>query len=82
MTDEEREAVERVENRFRHFNTQGRYWTPAWDYERDQPKTVEAVQLFDGSWHEFDRFVSRGEAGEFYVADFMRRRPLTGGRIK
>ncbi|PZQ63385.1 MAG: hypothetical protein DI570_09335 [Phenylobacterium zucineum] len=62
--------------KLRHFDTQGRFWTPAWDVARKQPMTVEAVQLADGSWHEFPSFVSRREAGELYLADFMRRRGL------
>lgn len=56
---------------FRHFDTQGRFWTPAWDDARQQPKTVEAVRLADGRWHEFERFVSVGEASETYLHSFF-----------
>ncbi|MFZ5719239.1 MAG: hypothetical protein ACOY5Y_07195 [Pseudomonadota bacterium] len=63
--------------RFRHFDTAGRFWTPAWDSARHQPKTVEAVRLADGSWHEFDGFVSRAEAAEIYVASAIRARFAT-----
>jgi hypothetical protein len=52
----------------RRFDTQGRFWTPAWDYRHDQPCTVEAVQLPDGCWHEFERFVSPAEANAVYQA--------------
>lgn len=50
---------------FRYFNTGDRFWTPAWDEANQQPRTVAAVQLADGQWHEFGGFVSEAEATTF-----------------
>lgn len=55
-----------IHERVRHFDTQGRFWTPDWDHARSQPKTVQAVRLPDDTWHEFRHFVSVAEANEVY----------------
>ena len=52
---------------FEHFDTGGRYWTPSWDAVNQQGRTVKRVLMQDGSWHEFDEFVSRAEATTFML---------------
>ena len=47
---------------FGYFDTRGRYWTPAWDHNHNQPEDVAEVRLVDGTWHEFDGFVCQAEA--------------------
>ena len=59
-------------DRYEHFDTEGRFWTPEWDFRRSQPKTVRAVRLPDGSSHRFRSFVSIGEANEVYQAAIRR----------
>ncbi len=51
---------------YRGFYTQGRFWTPSWDRRPRQSETIEAVQLADGSWHEFGTFVSQAVANAVY----------------
>lgn len=52
---------------FRHFDTGGRCWTPAWDYQNSLPRTVKEVRLKNGEWHAFDGFVSTAEATIFAI---------------
>lgn len=57
---------------FGHFDTGGRFWTPAWDATNSAPRDVAEVQMQDGSWHAFDRFVSRAEATTFRITGELR----------
>ncbi len=63
--------------RFRHFDTQGRFWTPAWDFFHREPKTVQAVRLADGTWHEFSSMVCVAEADALYQASIRQRLGLS-----
>lgn len=48
-----------------HFDTGGRFWTPEWDFERGQGKTVVGCLTADGREHRFDVWVCPAEAREW-----------------
>lgn len=53
-----------------YFDTGGRFWTPAWDFERGAPTAVKGYVRPDGSLYVFGHgMVTAQEAREAQIAD-------------
>lgn len=66
-----------AQDRYEHFDPEGYFWTPQWDFQNNQPMTVRAVRLPNGSMHRFRTMVSIAEANKVYQAAIRRGLGLT-----